>query len=82
MEIFKKKLVVRDFENNILKTKQDVSVTRLFRNFIFKSAPQFSKCSHLKIATYRKRGKIRWAKLSRFLRVSQKFSHEYLTIVK
>ena len=32
---------------------------------------------------YRKRGKIRWAKLLqflRFLRVSQKFSHEFLAI--
>ena len=30
-------------------------------------------------ATYRKQGKIRWAKLSRFSRALQKFSHEFYT---
>ena len=32
--------------------------------------------------TYHKRGEISWAKLSWFLRVPQKFSREYLAIVK
>ena len=36
----------------------------------------------IKEAAYRKWGKIRWAELSRFLRVLQKFSREYLAIVK
>ena len=72
---FSKKSVVRDFENNISKTKQDraVSVTQLFQNFIFKNAPQFSKYSHLKIATYCKQGKICWAKLLQFLEYRESF---------
>ena len=36
----------------------------------------------IKEAAYCKWGKIRWAELSRFLRVLQKFSREYLAIVK